>query len=140
MNKLNISWDKYKEAFEVLLNKIQESNNNFDLIISISRGGNVIATNLSYRLDVGLISFDPKHQNIKDLNINPNLNILLVDDINDTGYTLSTISDNMLDLGINNVKLCVLINRHTSIIKPEYYVLEVSKDYDWVNFPWEVKI
>ena len=79
-------------------------------------------------------------------------NILIVDDINDTGATINTIRESWMKIGIpmedhwnevwnNNVCFAVLIDNLSSQskIKVDFHGQEINKaDTDvWIDFPWE---
>jgi hypoxanthine phosphoribosyltransferase len=67
-------------------------------------------------------------------------NILLVDDINDTGTTLLGIT-NAMDKPdyFADIKTATLINKTTSSFEDvDYYAVEITPDTDkWVVFPFE---
>ena len=139
-----------KEDFIDSLNKIvqQIENSNWspNVIISINRGGCIPGIYLSHRLNL-------KHKVIdiqfRDSNRSPDFklvkqkikrfdNILLVDDINDSGKTLKTIYDlnNAYSKKIYNA---TLIYNQESIIKTDFYgrMIKRSEDKNWYIFPWE---
>ncbi len=58
---------------------------------------------------------------------------MIVDDIIDSGNTLSTIKNYLIKKQIKH-EIATLFYSGESIIKPDYY-LRVTKD--WVKFPWE---
>lgn len=61
---------------------------------------------------------------IKDLDFSvENKDVLIVEDIIDTGYTLSYLSDNLRKRGANSVKIATLLD------KPERRNIEVHVDY-----------
>ena len=69
-------------------------------------------------------------------------NILIVDDINDTGKTLCWIKDDWKadDAWGNNVRTACLIDNSVSDFDIlDYTALEINKHEDptWVVFPWE---
>lgn len=61
---------------------------------------------------------------IKDLDFSvENKNILIVEDIIDTGYTLAYLTDNLRKRGAKSVKVCTLLD------KPERRKVDVAVDY-----------
>ena len=50
-------------------------------------------------------------------------NVIIIDDILDSGRTLSTIKSLLIDNGAKSVKLCVLLD------KPEGRVVDIEADY-----------
>lgn len=139
-----------KEDFIDSLNKIVEQieNSNWspNVIISINRGGCVPGIYLSHRLNL-------KHKVIdiqfRDSNRSPDFklvkqkikrfdNILLVDDINDSGKTLKTIYD-LINAYSKKIYNATLIYNQESIIKTDFYgrMIKRSEDKNWYIFPWE---
>ena len=139
-----------KEDFIDSLNKIVEQieNSNWSpkVIISINRGGCVPSIYLSHRLNL-------KHEVIDiqfmDSNKSPDFkmvkqkikrfdNILLVDDINDSGKTLKTIYD-LSNAYSKKIYNATLIYNLESIIKTDFYgrMIKRSEDKNWYVFPWE---
>ena len=68
------------------------------------------------------------------LNYIPNVkgrNVIIIDDILDSGRTLSTIKSLLLDNGAKTVKICVLLD------KPEGRVIDIEADYYGADVPNE---
>lgn len=63
-------------------------------------------------------------------------NILIVDDLVDTGKTVEFVKNHFKnELPNNSIKIAALYYKpKKSVIKPDYYVEETS---DWIVFPWE---
>ena len=91
------------------------------------RGGLPIAVTLSHRLNIPLIKDENEYNMLKS----SNANILLVDDIADTGMTLNPL------IGPNIVSYTIYYHKQ-SIVTPNAWVFE-KKD-EWVVFPWEEDI
>ncbi len=69
---------------------------------------------------------------IKDLDFSvENKDILIIEDIIDTGYTLAYLTDNLRKRGANSVKVCTLLN------KPERRKVDVPVDYLGFDIPDE---
>ena len=58
-------------------------------------------------------------------------NVIIIDDILDTGRTLSTIKELLLENGATSVKICVLLD------KPEGRVIDIEADYFGAYVPNE---
>ena len=118
----------------------------FDAILAIARGGLTIAHHLAEKLNIrdiftiNAISYDKtqKQKEIKIFNI-PELknykNILIVDDISDSGETFIKI----LNLLKNkypqiNFKTFSIFYKSTSKFKPDFYIKETN---EWIKFFWE---
>lgn len=70
---------------------------------------------------------------LKDLDTAVNgLDIILVEDIVDTGKTLNTVKNTLLHRGANSVKICTLLNksaRRTVDIQADYIGFEVGDEF-----------
>jgi len=138
-----------KEDFIDSLNKIVEQieNSNWspNVIFSINRGGCIPGIYLSHHLNLKHKVIDIQ---LRDNNRTPDLkiikekikqfdNILLVDDINDSGKTLKIIYD------LNNppkiIYNATLIYNKESKVKTHFYgkMIKRSDDKSWYVFPWE---
>jgi len=152
MEFFNVNWDIINFNITLFLNKIK--NESFDLIVPIARGGLVPGTAISYKAKIPnvyplhLKSYNDnnKQEEIKFLN-KPDLeylcnnfsksNILIFDDLSDTGKTLQYAAK-FFDYNLNaaKVKTGTLYIKHGTAFIPDIYVQELSNDL-WVNFPWE---
>ena len=135
-NKIYFSIDEMNDAVININNKILSSNWSPDVILSINRGGCVPGVYLSHLLNTSheVINVNNK---IENLSIN-NRNVLVIDDINDTGKTLEIISKMFFD-SQNSVKYAVMVNNVSSKFKVDFYGKNIDKKIDnsWIVFPWE---
>lgn len=120
-------WNKYKitaEQFEKdilkLVNMISKRNHSYKGLYPIPRGGMVVGVYLSHYLDLPIIY--NWHEVIKTKNV------LIVDDILDTGYTLETFEDNF--------HTAVVYYKPRSMIVPTYFAEQIPDDR-WIVFPFE---
>ena len=87
----------------------------FSGIYGIPRGGLCLAVALSHKLKLNLIS-------------EPKKNSLIVDDIYETGITLSSLKN------IEGATFFVLFSK----IKPTWWnTVHISEKNEWIVFPWE---
>ena len=116
-----------------------------DYIVGLTRGGNIPATIISNMLNIPCeamkVSFRNDDRVDKDFWLSELVqekNILIVDDINDTGNTLADIKKKF-NCFIKNIKFAVLINNKSSLFEVDYYGSEIDKNIDnsWIVFPWE---
>ena len=138
-----------REDFINSLNKIvkQIKNSNWSpkVIFSINRGGCIPGIYLSHQLNLKHKVIDIQ---LRDNTRTPDLkiikekikqfdNILLVDDINDTGKTLKIIYD------LNNPPKIIfnatLVYNKESKVKTHFYgkMIKRTEDKSWYVFPWE---
>ena len=140
---------KIEEMIDSIRNISEQlTNSNFDpeVIISVNRGGCVPGIYLSHYIDR---PHEVINIELRDSNKEPDLNsikekisqftsVLIIDDINDSGKTISVIKDLSKNL-ITKIHFAVLINKSESTSKVEYYGRTVNSklnDY-WYVFPWE---
>lgn len=103
-----------------LIKQILYTNIKYHYIYAIPRGGLVIGVWLSHRLNIPLVS---DHNSLSYI-AGP---ILVVDDIADTGKTLSRFQ-------LSKYHTATLFYKKRSIVKPHFYAEETE---NWIVFPWE---
>jgi len=107
------SWCEFDKSVEYIANKCKSLE--FSGIYGIPRGGLCLAVALSHKLKINLIS-------------EPIKNSLIVDDVYETGLTLTTFKD------IEGAMFYVLFSK----IKPTWWnTVFISKKNQWIVFPWE---
>ncbi len=127
--------DKYKisaEEFDALINnliqQLIDSGKKFDGVMGVCRGGLLPAVYISHALDIPLIF------GIKDHHTN---NILVVDDVADTGKTLETLTQSFRTRYLEDyltLTVATVIFKERSMFKPDFYAKEIN---EWVVFPYE---
>jgi hypoxanthine phosphoribosyltransferase len=137
------------EHFHVLVNEIKKQVKTApDIIVSVGKGGAIPGVILaeSYgvnNLNIGLKSYDKQdrgkiheYQSLPDNESLKDMNILLVDDIADSGstftYTLNRLKGHFCD----KVQTASVFYKPCSKFKPHYIGLEVDAD-TWIVQPWE---
>jgi hypoxanthine phosphoribosyltransferase len=117
------------------------------LIVGIGRGGLIPATLLSHKIKIPMLSYHLSlrdHTDTHDIlydeshvqllqEVMKTQSVLLVDDINDTGETLS-----LLENRFPKAFSAVLLERSQSYHKATYVANEL-KSPSWIVFPWEAK-
>jgi hypoxanthine phosphoribosyltransferase len=66
-----------------------------------------------------------------------NKNVLLIDDITDTGDTLRVSIEYLKSFDPKEIKTAVIIHKARSAIIPDYFVRKVVK-WKWIIFPWHI--
>lgn len=138
-------YNNFRDDTKLLLQKLH--NTNYDAIVAIARGGLTLAHALSQGLNIrNVCSIQSKlyEEGIKleSIVISANLifnkdvkKALIVDDISDSGDTLSAVTaylkDSFEDIEFDT---CTLFYKQTSIYEPTYWVSETN---DWIDFFWE---
>jgi hypothetical protein len=155
MEEINLSWDKVEELVDNIVEKVRASGKKFDVIIGINRGGLIPSVMLSHKLGVkhGVMTithYDGQKlldEVKKDLYISmvglikPTHNILVVDDIADSGLCLkeAVVSLKKVDPDARNISTATLFDKPKSVVRPTYVGENVTNDI-WINFPWETVI
>lgn len=146
---LLLSWeDLYNETLK-LYERIKKSGYNPDIIIGIARGGWVIARILSdLMLNPNILSIritfyekvgrrGKKPILLQDVNVDMSgLKVLIVDDVVDTGETMSLAVKVISSKKTGEIRTAVLHKKPWSKFKPDYYVREVKS---WIIYPYEYK-
>jgi hypoxanthine phosphoribosyltransferase len=148
-NYLLLKWDDVKKLAEKVADKIIESSYKPDIIIAISRGGFDHARILSDELDIQKLasfqmvyykSIEKRHnipQVINPLKINlKGLKALLVDDVSDSGNSLTYAKQHVLRLEPQEIKIATLHHKPWSNYEADYYAEIVDQ---WVIYPWEMR-
>ncbi len=117
MNKIYLSWELFGLMADRLVTNIKKSKTKFDGVYGIPRGGLILAVCLAHKLNL------PFRQKCTK-------NSLLVDDISDTGKTLS------LEGGCYK-KIATLYTTTWTMIQPDFAISLKQDKGDWIIFPWE---
>lgn len=138
------SYEDFTKDVSILYHELKSQN--FDSIVAIARGGLTLAHFLSQKLNIRTVQSigselydnDTKRDKIKIIDtcdFDGLKKVLVVDDIADSGETLSVI---MKHLENKNSKVefvtCTLFYKKTSTYKPTHWVNEAD---DWIDFFWE---
>ena len=135
-----------KIALLEIIKQMKESNWFPEIIFSINRGGCVPGVYLSHAINVPHHVIDVQ---LRDNNSKPNLyvlenyhdkkkNILIIDDINDSGATFNLIKNHMKKY-IVNLNYASLIENKSSNFKADFKgkLIDKTADPTWIVFPWE---
>jgi len=146
MNKEYLDWIKIDEAVWTLKDEILKDFTP-DLIVGVARGGLIPAVRLSHIsnnilmrvVDVKFYKDVEKRREKPNIMVPltdkiDNLNVLIVDDVADTGKTLMVIKEHLSNKNAKEIRIAVIAKKPHSIIDPDYYVFETDK---WIIFPWE---
>tara|TARA_Y100001937_G_scaffold115430_1_gene166194 strand:- start:1337 stop:1810 length:474 start_codon:yes stop_codon:yes gene_type:complete len=142
------SWQDIEAMCTNIVKQMYADNYKPDYIVGITRGGNIPATIISNMIDIPCealkVSFRNDDRVEKDFWLKQYIldkNILVVDDINDTGATFKWIWDDWnLTEKEHNVKFATLTENTPSVFgQVSYCVHEVNKvEQDvWLVYPWE---
>ena len=146
-NLIYLSWNDIEEAASLVARKIVESGFKPDVIVGVLRGGVVPARLIADELGVeemgmleiklytGINLRKPKPYVKQPLIIDVNdKRVLIVDDVSDTGLTLSLALDFVRAYMPSTVKTATLYIKPWTRLIPDYYARSVE---GWIVFPWE---
>lgn len=179
MNKHIISYNEFKNHISKICRDITQSNWRPDYIVGLTRGGLLPAVMISHYLDVpcetlkiclrdhqgsesncwmaedalGYIPLENRKENGGWESLpSKRKNILIVDDINDSGATLNWLmsdwqssclpkSENWNSVWNENVRFAVIVDNLSSKcnVKMDYCGFEINKAEEdvWIDFPYE---
>ncbi len=142
-----LTYERFGEAVRELTTQIVDSGWQPDWILCIARGGLLLGGAIGYALPLKNIAtmnvefytdVDERRDApvvlppVLDLVDLANTNVLVVDDVADTGETLKLVVD-MLSPSCNEVRSAVLYEKSRSVVTPDYVWRATD---DWINFPW----
>ena len=145
---------------QTIIEQMHRENWKPDYIVGLTRGGLIPAVYLSHQMEVPLETLNVSLRDHIRQESNcwmsedafNGKNILILDDINDTGNTLNWIIDDWQqsclphsprwnDVWGGNVKFAALIDNQSSVFKKyiSYSAVDINKATDnvWIVFPWE---
>jgi len=147
-DNIKFTWSDIDSLTNTVAESISKKNIKFDTIVALGRGGLIPGAILSYKLDI---------KNLQNLGINtrqedgqyvetliyqrPTLtgNVLVVDDINDSGKTFeavnSLIKSEYPDIG--DLMYCSLVNRYNTKFNKNNISGKIINTSDWLVFPWD---
>jgi len=147
MEYLLVDWKKLHNDVFKLSRQISKNPIKFDLIVTIARGGYCISHILSDLLSLPLTSFtvssyrDLKQSRLPEITFKignrlHDKNILLIDDISDTGKTFLRGLKYLKSLGAENIKTASLFIKPWTKFTPDYYLQTVNQ---WIILPYEMR-
>jgi hypoxanthine phosphoribosyltransferase len=148
-----VTWAQYDDLIEQLAVQVQQSGFQFDQIVCLARGGMRIGDVLSrlFKVPLAVLATSSYRNGAGTeqgaLNIAQQItstagplcgNILLVDDLVDSGITFSSVRDHLLNSFplIAELKTAVLWQKAASMVKPDYVVATLETN-PWIHQPFE---
>ena len=141
------TWDEMNQlAFEIS-QKIIQDKKKFDRIATLAKGGWPMTRSMVDFLSIEkVVSFGVKfYQHINRRLDKPYIyqdiperisseNVLLFDDVADSGKSLDFARDYLINHGAKSVTMATLFYKPHSTVKPDYYAAQTSA---WIIFPYE---
>jgi len=146
-----ISWAEIERLCRRLAMQINRSGYRPDMVVAIARGGYVPARLICDYLDLmPLTSIKIEHYLAGSSKQEPALiryplctdikdkNVLLVDDVNDSGDTLRVAAEYLQSFTPRQVRIAVMHNKIVSDFPVDYYARKVIK-WRWLIYPWAIQ-
>jgi len=124
VEKVFMSWGDIQAAVEILASRITNSDIKIEAIGGLPRGGLVPAVMLSHKMGIPFVS----QANIAKV---PG-NILIVDDICDSGETLKQFKFE------ENVFTATIHHKRSAVVEPNFFY-QLAYENQWIVYPWENK-
>jgi len=134
-------------ACEFLANEIKQSGFDPTLVVGIAFGGLVPAAYISSLLrrpfcTISAIHYSDREQlssvsvSLADLYVDDKDHVLVVDDVSDSGETLLTVKQKLLEREVleKNIRFATLHKKTMSQFEPDWFVTVID---DWIKYPWE---
>ena len=153
MKDLYVTWDEYHRLIEQLALQIHASGYHFDSLLCLARGGLRIGDMLSriYAIPLAILAVSSYREaagtqqgalaiaeSITTIGDAPQGNVLLVDDLVDSGVTLTRVVAHVQQrcLAITEVRTAVIWYKAASKYRPDYYVCYLPTS-PWIHQPFE---
>ena len=147
-----VSWDDIERWCKIVAKKLKEDSYRPDVIVGLARGGLVPARLLSDYLHIkDLYAVKTEHWGItatpdgeaklaQPLQVNiDGKKVLVVDDITDTGKSLTLALNHINELSPSEIRSATLLHITHSSYEPDYYAEPVpAEEWTWFIFPWNV--
>ncbi len=116
-----VSWEDVEDFVNLVADYFK--NTKVSGVYGIPRGGSIIASLLSYKMNIPILYAPYKE-------------CIVMDDISDSGETLLHFDKNSSDNGKKKgYHICTMFYKESSLVKPELY-MHIKKD-SWIVYPWE---
>jgi hypoxanthine phosphoribosyltransferase len=144
------TWSEVDRWADKVAEAIREAERVPETIVALTRGGWVPARMFADRLGVKrLVALRAQHWGVTATKSGKaeltegfsasieNQNVLLTDDITDTGESLALAREHLLQKRANRLESAVFLHITHSQFVPDYYAEEIPRDaWVWVVFPW----
>ena len=143
------TWDKIYEFLLNLAERIREDKFKPDVIVGVSRGGwpparvmsdllenpEIANVKAEFYLGVAQTKGEPLITQPVSVSVRDK-EVLLMDDVADTGKSLRLVKGHLKEKGATEVKIATIYYKPWSVVFPDYYAKETRS---WIIFPWERK-
>lgn len=144
---LVLSWRDVEKYCNKIVEEVKKSEVVYDTVLCISRGGLIPGAMISYILGaVNVVSVSVQTRDGEEDTYNKPFipyyaNVLVVDDINDSGKTLELVKELLNDSDVKEegdgiIEYCSLVKKEQSKFKKGIYGYNTDS-LAWVVFPWD---
>ena len=147
MKYVHATWDIIQDLCEEVAEQVRRSGFKPDVIVAVGRGGFPPARIISDILDIRRVASVSVefYRKVGETKGEPRIvfplnadvegkNVLVVDDVADTGRSLAVVREHVLSRGAKEVRIATLHYKPWSILKPDYYAEETDA---WIIYAWE---
>ena len=141
------SWDQVYDMLIELAKRVKDSGFRPDLIVGVCRGGwaparvmsdllenaNTASIRIEFYLAPGVTARKPVISQAIMVPVK-GANVLVVDDVSDTGESLKVAVEHLDVCGARAIKTATLYYKPQSIFKPDFFMVQTEQ---WIIFPWE---
>ncbi len=153
MRDLHVSWEQYHRMIEQLALQVYDSGFRFDSLLCLARGGLRIGDVFSrlYDVPLAILAASSYRQAAGTMQGRLDIaefitttgaalhgNLLLVDDLVDSGVTLVRVLEHLRQRypGLQEIRTAVLWHKAVSTTKPDYCVQHLAES-PWIHQPFE---
>lgn len=143
------NWEYIYNLCRILSTKIKDSDFKIDVIVALTRGGwiagrvlcdflglhDLIGLKIEHYVGTALTRDKATVKYNLDERAVKNKNVLIVDDITDTGKSIESARDYILKLNPKDIRTSVLQCLFTSTAKIDFYA-EYMDEWAWIIYPW----
>jgi len=143
------TWEKIYELLLNLASKIKKAGFKPSVIVGVARGGwpparimsdlletpEIANVKAEFYLSVAETKGEPVITQPVSVSVKGK-NVLVVDDVADTGKSLALVREHLKEKGARDIKIATIYYKPWSIITPDWFEKKTSR---WIIFPWERK-
>ena len=142
-----VGWEMLYNLCLELSDRIRASGEKFDLLLGISRGGliplrilsdeldnpNIATVKIEFYVGISKTMQEPRITQPPSERVNGK-NVLVVDDVADTGKSLLKLREFLIEEGAKTVKLATIFYKPWSETRPDFWIRSTER---WIIFPHE---
>lgn len=146
--KIYYNWSEFDTDILTIHRQLRDNQWIPDYIVGVKRGGLIPAIRLSHIFNKPLIMMSCQLRDSEDNEVRlyeveeipKDKNILIVDDICDSGITLRKIVNTLLIDGFDKIKTCAILFNTSQDFPIDYCAKKINRNQDqrWIIFPWEI--